>query len=105
MREKVAVTPSARSVQTKKKPPLDLAISPTPLPLMWMIGTPDPRSDPRRRMTYPDRRSASASVAYSQTTRMSTPTRFESPPGSIPPAWHLGSASGMVKGLSSTVGL
>src|SRR5438132_13042780 len=58
MTEKSAVTPSARSAQMKKKAPLDLAITPpTPAPFMWMTGTPDPRSDPRRMMTYPDRRS------------------------------------------------
>ncbi len=36
--EKSAVTPSARSVQTKKKPPLEFAMllaTPTPFPLMW----------------------------------------------------------------------
>jgi hypothetical protein len=51
MTEKIAVTPSARSVQTKKKP-LDLAI---PAPFMWTTGTTRPRSDPRMMMTYPDR--------------------------------------------------
>jgi hypothetical protein len=35
-------------------------------------------------MTDPDRRPASISVPYSQTTGMSTPTRVETPPGSIP---------------------
>src|ERR1017187_7097429 len=85
MAEKSAVTPSARSVQTKKKPPLDCAIlPPTPFPIMWMTGTPAPRSDPSKMMTYPDRRSASTSVPYSQTTRMGTATRFEAPPFSIP---------------------
>jgi len=55
MTEKSAVTPRARSVQMKKKAPLDLAIAPpTPAPLVWMTGMPDPRSDPRRMMTYPD---------------------------------------------------
>src|SRR5215469_13913201 len=65
MTEKSAVTPSAMSVQTKKKAPLDLAMlppTPTPFPIMWMTGTTNPRSDPRRMMTYPDRRSASSSV-------------------------------------------
>src|ERR1700691_5990015 len=63
--EKSAVTPSAMSVQTKKKPPLELAMplaTPTPFPFMWMTGTTDKRSDPRRMMTYPDRRSASTRV-------------------------------------------
>jgi hypothetical protein len=53
MTEKSAVTPSAISVQTKKKAPLDLAMlppTPTPFPIMWMTGTPNPRSDPRRMM-------------------------------------------------------
>jgi len=75
------------SVQTKKKAPLDLAMlppTPTPFPIMWMTGTTNPRSDPRRMMTYPDRRSASTSVPYSQTTRISTPKRFETPPEAIP---------------------
>ena len=40
-------------------------------------------------MTYPDRRSASISVPYSQTTRTSTTGRFESPPGDIP--WTMSS--------------
>src|SRR5712691_13275264 len=85
MTEKSAVTPSAMSVQTKKKAPLDLAKSPpTPFPIMWRTGMPDPRSDPRRMMTYPDRRSASTSVPYSQTTRISTPKRFETRPEAIP---------------------
>jgi alginate export protein len=63
MTEKRAVTPSARSVQIKKKAPLELAIAPpTPAPFMWTTGTTNPRSDPRRMMTYPDRFPASASV-------------------------------------------
>src|SRR5580700_3511736 len=63
--EKSAVTPSAMSVQTKKKPPLELAMplaTPTPFPFTWMTGTANKRSDPRRVMTYPDRRSASTRV-------------------------------------------
>jgi hypothetical protein len=86
MPEKIAVTPSARSVQTQKKIPLELAILPptSPAPLMWMTRTPNPKRDPRRVMIYPDRRSASASVPYSQTTRMSAPPRPETPPGEIP---------------------
>jgi hypothetical protein len=86
MTEKIAVTPSAMSVQTQKKTPAELAILPptSPAPIMWMTGTADPPSDPRRMMTCPDRRSASTSVPYSQTTRMSTPTRVLTPPGSIP---------------------
>ena len=86
MTEKLAVTPSASSVQTKKKPPLRVVPKPTPAPLMWMAGTPITRSDARRMMTYPDRRSASTSVPYSQTTQMTTAKRFGSPPGYIPRA-------------------
>jgi hypothetical protein len=85
--EKSVVTPSAMSVQTKKKAPLDLAMSPptSPDPVMWTTGMPDPRIDKTRMMTYPDRRSASTSVVpYSQTTRKSTGTRFESLPAAIP---------------------
>ena len=49
MTEKSAVTPSAMIVQTKKKAPLDLAISPpTPFPIMWRTGTANLRSDRRR---------------------------------------------------------
>ena len=74
--EKRPVTPSAISVQTKKKkPPLDVAMrlaTPTPFPFMCRTGTPNARSDPRRMMTYPDRRPASTSIPYSQTTEMST---------------------------------
>ena len=47
MTEKSAVTPSARSVQTKKKAPLELAMlppTPTPFPIMWMTGTTLPYS-------------------------------------------------------------
>src|SRR6516225_6546004 len=83
MREKIAVTPSARSVQTEKAP-LDLAI---PAPAVCTTGMDDPRSDPRRMMTYPDRRSASTSVPYSQTTRMSTENK--NPVWAIPPWWKL----------------
>ena len=66
MREKTAVTPSAMNVQTQKKIPLEPTILPptSPAPLMWARGMTDPRSDPRSMMTYPDRRSASASVPY-----------------------------------------
>src|SRR5262245_26881192 len=85
MTEKSAVTPTAMIVQMKKKAPLDFAISPpTPFPIMWMTGTANPSSDPRRMMMYPDRRSASTRVPYSQTTRMGTAVRFESPPFSKP---------------------
>src|SRR3989440_13013959 len=76
MAEKSPSTPIASSVQTKKKCPLELAsllVTPTPFPFMWMIGTTNEKSDPRSRMTHPDRRSASTNVAYSQTTVMSTP--------------------------------
>src|SRR5258705_9317444 len=57
MTERSAVTPSAMIVHTKKKAPLDLAMlppTPTPFPIMWMTGTPNPRSDPRRMMMYPE---------------------------------------------------
>jgi len=65
----------------KEEGSLDLAIAPpTPAPFMWIKGT----TNPRRMMTYPDRRSASTSVPYSQTTRMGTAMRFESVHGSIP---------------------
>jgi alkylation response protein AidB-like acyl-CoA dehydrogenase len=88
MTEKSPITPSAISVQTKKKPPPEFAMplaTPTPFPFMWMTGTANERSEPRNMMTYPERRPASTSVPYSQTTEMSTPPmRFESPPGSIP---------------------
>ena len=73
--DNIAVTPNARSVHTKKKAWVDLPISQptTPLaPFMWMTGTTSPRSDPRRMIMYPARRSASASVPYSQTTKTST---------------------------------
>src|SRR2546427_10968109 len=48
MMEKVEVTPSAMSVQTQKKTPLELAILPptSPAPLMWMTRTPNPLIDP-----------------------------------------------------------
>src|SRR2546421_6251249 len=49
-------------------------------------GTPINRSDARRMMTYADRRSASTSVPYSQTTQMTTAKRFGSPLGDIPRA-------------------
>ena len=54
--EKVEVTPSAMSVQTQKKTPLELAILPptSPAPLMWMTRTPNPPIDPRSMMTYPE---------------------------------------------------
>ena len=80
MREKIPVTPSTRSVQTKKNP-LDL---PIPDPIMWRTGMPDAPSDPTSMMTYPDRRSASTSVQYSQTTRVGTAKRTVAPPGDIP---------------------
>ena len=48
MTEKSAVTPIARSVQTKKNPPLRVVPKPIPTPLMWMTGTPINRSDATR---------------------------------------------------------
>ena len=78
MTEKMPVTPSAMSVQTQKQTPLELAIAPptSPDPIMCTTGTSNPRSDPRMMMTYPDRRSASTSVPYSQTTKMGTAVRL-----------------------------
>src|SRR5882724_2908395 len=87
MTEKSPVTPIAISVQTKKKCPLELPmllVTPTPFPLMWAMGTINEKSPPRRVMMYPDRRSASTSVPYSQKTKMGTAVRFVSFPGSIP---------------------
>src|SRR5260370_37527872 len=75
MAEKSPITPIAISVQTKKKCPLELAIllvTPTPFPFMWTTGTTNEKSDRRSMMMYPDRRSASTSVPYSETTEMST---------------------------------
>jgi hypothetical protein len=85
MKEKSEVTPSAMSVQTKKKAPLDLAISaPTPAPIMWTTGTDNPRSDRTRMMMYPDLRSMSTRVPYNQTVRIGKAMRFEVPPFSNP---------------------
>ncbi len=55
MMEMVEVTPSAMSVQTQKKTPLELAILPptSPAPLMWITRTPNPPIDPRSMITYP----------------------------------------------------
>ena len=53
-----------------------------------MTGMPDARSDPTSMMMYPDRRSASTSVPYSQMTRMGTATRVEPPASGVPTlAW------------------
>jgi len=53
MTEKRAVTPIAMIVQMKKKPPLDVAISPpTPFPITWRTGAANPRSEPRRMMKH-----------------------------------------------------
>ena len=57
------VTPSAMIVQMKKKAPADL-LTPTPAPVIWMTGMPAARSDPRRTMTRPDRRSLNRSVPH-----------------------------------------
>src|SRR6266566_5100691 len=86
MAERVEVTPSAMSVQTQKKTPLVLTIlRPTILvPCICRTRTPNPKIPPMSVTIYPDRRSASTSVPYSQTTRMSTPPREETPPVSIP---------------------
>src|SRR5438094_5500997 len=82
MAENAPVTPSARSVQTQKKIPLELTILPptSPAPLMWRARTPNAPSDPRSMMTWPDRRSASTSVPYSQMTRLRPPPRPETVP-------------------------
>src|SRR5882724_11851478 len=51
---------------------------------------PSVRSDPTSMMMYPDRRSASSSVPYSQMTRMGTPTRVEPPASGVPTlAWSV----------------
>jgi len=65
------------SVQTQKKTPLELAILPptSPAPSCGWQGRPTHRSTRGALMTYPDRRSPSTGVPYSQTTRMSTPPR------------------------------
>src|SRR6266446_9863489 len=81
MTEKSPVTPIAISVQTKKKCPLEwprLLVTPTPFPLMWARGTTNEKSPPRKVMMYPDRRSKSTSVPYSQTTKVGTAVRFVS---------------------------
>ena len=49
-----------------------------------MTRTPNPLIDPSSMMTYADRRSPSTSVPYSQMTRISTPTRPETPPVALP---------------------
>jgi len=55
-----------------------------------MTGMPNPRSDPTSMMTYPDRRSASTSVPYSQITRTGTATRVEPPASGVPTlAWRV----------------
>src|SRR5258707_15249466 len=88
MAEKSPSTPIASSVQTKKNCPLEpasLLATPTPFPFMWTEGTTNEKSDRRSMMMYPDRRSASTSVPYSQTTEKGTTImRFASPPGSHP---------------------
>jgi hypothetical protein len=87
MTEKSPVTPIAISVQTKKKCPLEwprLLATPKPLPLTWARGTTNAKSPPRRVMMYPDRRSKSTSVPYSQTTKVGTAKRFVAVPGSNP---------------------
>ena len=63
--EKSAVTPTAMSVQMKKKAPLELATRLpciTPFPIMWRTGMTNEKSEARSMMTYPDRRPASTSV-------------------------------------------
>jgi hypothetical protein len=75
MTEKSAVTPTAMSVQMKKKAPLELATRLpciTPFPIMWRTGMTNEKSEARSMMTYPDRRPASTSVPYSQMTQTGT---------------------------------
>jgi len=54
------------SVQTKKKPPLDLALITTPAPLVWRVGIPTAMSETTSMMTCPNRRSASTIIGYSK---------------------------------------
>src|SRR6476646_7639087 len=86
--EKPDVTPSARRITTKNRPPAELA---SREPDMWTPRTTIPRSEPRRIMTYPDRRSASTNVPYIQTTMMSTTKAmldaFASWPWKMSTAW------------------
>src|SRR5262249_50785947 len=69
MKVKPPSPPSAQSVQTKKKPPVDLAISLECSPLMCMTGMAAANNPTSSMMTYPERRSLSTSVPYSNTTR------------------------------------
>jgi hypothetical protein len=87
MTEKSAVTPSAMSVQIKKKAPLELATRLpciTPCPIMWRTGMTNERSEARSMMTYPDRRPASTRVPYSQMTQTGTAVRFAAVPDNHP---------------------
>jgi hypothetical protein len=81
------VTASAQRVKMKKRAPSgDLAsVRLTPV-IMWATPGTAPKSEPRSMITYPDRRSPSVSVPYSQTTKMPTPIRFAGPTLSIPRA-------------------
>jgi hypothetical protein len=55
-----------------------------------MTGMPSAKSDPTSIMMYPDRRSASTIVPYSQTTRMGIRTRVEPPASGVPSlAWRV----------------
>jgi hypothetical protein len=65
-----------------------LAIAPRktpPAPITWMTGMPNERSDPTSVIMYPDRRSASTRVPYSETARMGTETRVEPPASGADP--------------------
>src|SRR5579871_2916323 len=65
----------------------DLPIAPPRRPLapfMWTRRTTRPRSDPKRMMMYPARRSASTSVPYSQMTKTRTAIRFANRGDAIP---------------------
>jgi len=84
MMENIPSTPSAKSVQRKKKPPLDFTTLTIPVPLKWMTGTTVAMIPPMRVMTYPGRRSVSTSVPYSQTTRMAMAMKFAGRALSIP---------------------
>jgi len=76
--------PSAKSVKRKKKPPLDFAMLPIPVPLRWMAGMPTAKIPTTRVLMYPDRRSASSSVPYSKTATTAKAMLVTGPALSIP---------------------
>ena len=65
MNDNVPTIPSAMRVQTKKNPPLDLALMLTPAPCVWRKGMAIAKSETRSMMTRPERRSASSSIPAS----------------------------------------